>query len=293
MKFSFEESMENGGLPVMNIEHNDHIYKLYVGNDCYVHLVKDSSTEFTSSTNLESCLNCSMLSKKTRAFYQNVIIYGAFYEVLQEVGICKDFSNITMKLLNIFMYSSLDYLNIKYDCQYSYTQFRDRIFSQMRRNNDPILCDLEINQVFISDEEQCFYLKLTPNDIREFYYDKCIDKTNEKYFIYNLICVLLHFCYATEDYYVSYEYFLDTMNQPDGYPYQDELKSQIIEAFGNTEEIQNAFQLSPSELLDYLFTFFDSDTTQLQREKEESRVMLLKSIKLKATALLQLSNLIK
>ena len=267
MKFSFEESMENGGLPVMNIEHNDHIYKLYVGNDCYVHLVKDSSTEFTSSTNLESCLNCSMLSKKTRAFYQNVIIYGAFYEVLQEVGICKDFSNITMKLLNIFMYSSLDYLNIKYDCQYSYTQFRDRIFSQMRRNNDPILCDLEINQVFISEEEQCFYLKLTPNDKREFYYGKCIDKTNEKYFIYNLICVLLHFCYVAEDYYVSYEYFL--------------------------EEIQNAFQLSPSELLDYLFTFFDSDTTQLQREKEESRVMLLKSIKLKATALLQLSNLIK
>lgn len=293
MKFSFEESMENGGLPVMNIEHNDHIYKLYVGNDCYVHLVKDSSTEFTSSTNLESCLNCSMLSKKTRAFYQNVIIYGAFYEVLQEVGICKDFSNITMKLLNIFMYSSLDYLNIKYDCQYSYTQFRDRIFSQMRRNNDPILCDLEINQVFISEEEQCFYLKLTPNDKREFYYGKCIDKTNEKYFIYNLICVLLHFCYATEDYYVSYEYFLDTMNQPDGYPYQDELKSQIIEAFGNTEEIQNAFQLSPSKLWDYLFTFFDSDTTQLKREEGESRAILLKSIKLKTTALLELNNLIK
>ena len=50
MKFSFESMPKESDIPVMNIEHNNNNYKLYVDyDDGYVRLIENSSTEFVSS----------------------------------------------------------------------------------------------------------------------------------------------------------------------------------------------------------------------------------------------------
>ena len=300
MKFSFEESMKNCGVPIMNIEHKDNNYQLYLAyNEGCACLIKDSSNKFISHEDIEQYINpTKKLSKEEKAFYQNIIIHDAFCEVLHKAGIYQDFHYMEQKVLNTFIYESLIENQIQYEEQWDYMQLLTNLhkqFVEVNPSKEDIGRKLDIfnsNEIYLSLEAKCIYFKQTSSEALKFNYGKYSDYP---YFIYNLIWIYLHKRGFQEDSSITFEKFHDCLEHLDdiAYSYPDELKSQILKAFGNTEEIQNAFQLSPSELLDYLFTFFDSDTTQLQREKEESRGMLLKSIRLKATALLELSNLIK
>ena len=70
--------------------------------------------------------------------------------------------------------------------------------------------------------------------------------------------------------------------------YSNELKNKIMEAFGNTKEIQNAFLLHLQELFDFLYHRFNSSL--LSKEQSISR---LNSIILQSNTLKELSLLIQ
>ena len=120
-----------GNIPIMNLEHNDSKYQLYLSNDYYVHLDRDGSTLFISNNNLMFCLDCTKLSKNDKAFFQNIILYGSFYEVLYRSGICQGLDDIGMKLLNAFMYASLDHYCIEYNSQCDYLQLQNNGLSTL------------------------------------------------------------------------------------------------------------------------------------------------------------------
>ena len=270
----------------MNLEHDGITYQLYLSNDYYVHLDRDDSTLFISNNNLKSCLTCTKLSKNERAFFQNIILYGSFYEVLHRAGICQYFDDVEMSLLNAFMYASLNHHCIAYNC----LQLQNKLSARMKGVNNTPLFQLKTDTINISEEMKCIYLQFNSNAIFRFDYGKYIDESNKNYFIYNLIWVLIHYYYPTEHSFLIYEDFITTMNE---YSYPTELKNQILKAFGDTNDIQKSFQLSLQELWDYLFKLFDSDTAQLPREEGESRSLLLKAIDLKTKVLVDLNNLIK
>jgi len=117
MKFNFEESIKNCGVPTMNIEHKDNIYQLYLDyNEGCACLIKVPSNKFSSNDDIENYLtSIKKLSKEEKAFYQNIIIYGAFCEVLHRGGIYRDFNYIEQKVLNTFVYESLLENQIKYE----------------------------------------------------------------------------------------------------------------------------------------------------------------------------------
>lgn len=289
----------NRNIPIMNIEHNNSKYQLYISNDdYYVHLDRDGSTLFVSSSNLKSCIDCTKLSKNDKAFFQNIILYGSFYEVLHRSGICQELDDIGMKLLSVFLYSSLDHNCIPYNCQCDYLQLQNKLLSRMRRVNDPQLCNLKSDTVHLSEQTQCICLKLGPNEVREFDYSKYIDENNKNYFVYNLIWVLIHYYYPTEDSLLSYKEFINFMNQPDEYPYSNELKDKILKAFGNTDEIQNAFSLSPYDLFHFLYDRFNSYHAGLPsfNSKEQfinASISHLQSISLQGDILHELALLIQ
>ena len=264
MKISIQYNCEEGSIPIMIIEHEDSIYQLYISYDYYVHLDKHYSAMFVSSTNLKSCLDCTKTIQKEREFYQNVIICGSFYEVLQKAGISKDLNDTAMKLLNAFMYSSLDCLGIKYDCQCGYLQFQNKFLSQIQRNTNPECYDLKREQIYFSAETQCVYLNPDSTEVREFNYGKYINENTEYSFVYNLICVLMQYYYPNENPYIPYEYFLSVMNQSDKDNYTDELKNKIIKALGNTGEIQNALLLAPIDLFHFLHNRLNSCCVELK-----------------------------
>lgn len=300
MKFSFEESMKNCGVPIMNIEHKDNTYQLYLAyNEGCACLIKVPSNKFTSQEDIEQYINpAKALSKEEKTFYQNIIIHGAFYEVLHRAGIYQDFNYMEQKVLNTFIYESLLENQIKYEEQWDYMQLLNNLYKQLVEVNpskEEIGCKLDIfnsNEIYLSQEDKCIYFHFIPNKALKFNYGKYSDSP---YFIYNLIWVFLHKHSFQEDSSITFERFNHCLEHLNDivYAYPNELKNKILEAFGNTREIQKSFQLSPQDLWDYLFKFFDSDTTQLKREEGESRSLLLKAINLKATALLELSKLIK
>lgn len=287
-----------GNIPIMNLEHNDSKYQLYLSNDYYVHLDRDGSTLFISNNNLMFCLDCTKLSKNDKAFFQNIILYGSFYEVLHRSEICQELDDIEMKLLNAFMYASLDYHYIEYNSQCDYLQLQNKLLSQMRRVNDPQLCNLKSDTIHLSEQTQCIYLKFDPNEVREFDYSKYIDENNNNYFVYNLIWVLIHYYYPTENSLLSYKEFINFMNQPDEYPYQNELKDKILKAFGNTDEIQNALTSAPYNLFHFLYNRFNSYHAGLPffHNKEEfinTSISRLQSISLQGDVLHELALLIQ
>lgn len=271
-------------IPIMNIEHNDNKYQLYISNDDYVYLDRDGSTLFISNSNLKSCLECTKLSKNDKAFFQNIIIYGSFYEVLHRAKICQELDDIEMKLLSLFIYISLDYHCIEYNIQCDYLQLQNKLLSRMRRVNDPQLCNLKSDMIHLSEQAQCIYLKLGPNEVREFDYSKYIDEDNKNYFVYNLVWVLIHYYYITEDSLITYNEFINFMNQPDEYPY--------------TDEIQNALTSTPQDLFHFLYDQFNSYHTGLPffNSKEEfinTSISRLQTISLQGNVLHELALLIQ
>ena len=88
------------------------------------------------------------------------------------------------------------------------------------------------------------------------------------------------------------------MNQPDEYPYSNELKDKILKAFVNTDEIQNALTSTPQDLFHFLYDQFNSYHTGLpffncKEEFINTSISRLQTISLQGNVLHELALLIQ
>jgi len=212
MKFSFEESIKNGGVPIMNMEHKDNTYQLYLAyNEGCACLIKVPSNKFSSNKDIENYLtSIKKLSKEEKVFYQNIIIYGAFCEVLHRAGIYRDFHYMEQKVLNTFIYESLLENQIQYEEQWDYMQLLTNLhkqFVEVNPSKKDMGYKLDIfnsNEIYLSPEDRCIYFHFIPNKALKFNYGKYSDSP---YFIYNLIWVYLHKRVFQEESSITFERF--------------------------------------------------------------------------------------